>query len=525
MNKYSIKNLAASWLGRMRALRESLSWWMVSVMLHGLLIVLAGLMSMVVELGDNDDSMMVMVSDFVHPDKYMIPVSTKEENDDGGVIYCPGPVDPFGDSGFSGTAFGGIGLILSDVLEAQGHDDLGMSSFEGDYQGGSSNNGVILEDSIGTHNASDFSKGHSPGCCLHTERPVFVGRSNTSRSIQIYCGRDWETIRTVTDASLRWLAYNQEADGRWDAMKHGAAVKTDTAVTSLALLTLLGAGNSERVGAYKENVKRAVEWLKSKQAADGRIWDTSDDAVAHRKIGYPNAIATMAMAEAAGMGRVPDTLRAAQKAVDYCTEVHQTGEGYERGGWRYGPKQAGDLSVTGWYIMALKSAKIAGLRVIPAAFDGAINFLDSVEVRSSETASRYGYMVGNEKTGSAHRMGAIGNLSRQFMGWKKEDLQSSVEAFVAKGGLPSYGANGASVDLYYWYYATMCVFQQQDMGLWNRWNDAMIKAINDNQCTKGADAGSWAPVGTYSSEWGRVGQTALNLLCLEIYYRYDVIKP
>ena len=522
MNAYSFKSLAVNCVGRMRDLRESLSWWMVSVMLHGLLIVFAGLMSLVVELGDEDDSMTVMVSDFVHPDKYMIPVSTKKQDEgDGGVIYCPGPSGPFDGDEFWGTASEKLGLILSDVLEVQSHDDPGRIGFEGE----SSVEGIVLDDSIGNHNAIEFSKGCSMHCCFHAEGPAFLGRSNARRILRKGCGRDWKCVDTATDAGLRWLAYQQEADGHWDAMKHAAAVKTDTAVTSLALLAYLGAGHTERVGIYKENVKRAVAWLKSKQAADGSIWDTSDDAAAHRKISYPNAIATLAMAEAAGMGRVPDTLRAAQKAIDYCTEVHQTGEGYERGGWRYGPKQAGDLSVTGWYIMAMKSAKISGLRVTPAAFDGAIQFLDSVEGKSPEGTSRYGYMVGNEKPESSHRMGAIGNLSRQFMGWKREDLQSSVEAFVAKGGMPSYGVNGASVDLYYWYYATMCLFQQQDVDLWKRWNDAMKKAIIDNQCTKGADAGSWAPVGTYSSEWGRVGQTALNLLCLEIYYRYELIKP
>ena len=40
----------------------------------------------------------------------------------------------------------------------------------------------------------------------------------------------------------------------------------------------------------------------------------------------------------------------------------------------------------------------------------------------------------------------------------------------------------------------------------------------------GDDAGSWNPVGQYSAEWGRVGQTALGCLCLEVYYRYQQLK-
>ena len=33
------------------------------------------------------------------------------------------------------------------------------------------------------------------------------------------------------------------------------------------------------------------------------------------------------------------------------------------GGWKYEPGQPGDMSVTGWYMMALKSAQMAGLEV------------------------------------------------------------------------------------------------------------------------------------------------------------------
>ena len=80
-------------------------------------------------------------------------------------------------------------------------------------------------------------------------------------------------------------------------------------------------------------------------------------------------------------------------------------------------------------------------------------------------------------------------------------------------------SNGGGVDLYYWYYGTLCVFQQGG-DLWKRWNEAMKKALVDNQRKGGDEDGSWDPVGSYSDNWGRVGQTALACLCLEVYYRY-----
>ena len=202
----------------------------------------------------------------------------------------------------------------------------------------------------------------------------------------------------AVNAALQWLAYHQESDGHWDAKKYASGEKTDTAVTSLALLAFLGTGNSEKVGEYKSNVKKAVAWLKSKQAPNGLIFDTTD-AGGHRGEGYPGAMATMAMAEAAAMANVAETRDAAQRAVTYCTETHQAGEGSDRLGWRYHAKMEADTSVTGWFMMALKSAKIAGLHVDHAAFDGAIKYLDSVEHKAPggdpgyAPASTYWYTV------------------------------------------------------------------------------------------------------------------------------------
>jgi len=370
---------------------------------------------------------------------------------------------------------------------------------------------------FGANNGDGFS---SRGFPTRGSRENMVRRNNIGNG-------PWRKPIVSCDLGLAWLAYHQEADGHWDAKKYEASVKTDTAVTGFALLAFLGAGHTERVGNFKGNVQKAVAWLKSKQAADGCIWDTSDDGAGHRRVGYPSAIATLALAEAAGMANVPDTRAAAQKAIDYCVNVHQAGEGYDKRGWRYAPKSEGDLSVSGWFIMALKSAKVSGLKVPAAAFDGAIKFLESVETKNADAsgygASRFKYMPDQEHAQSAHRLTAIGTLAHQFLGWKKDELQGSVEWFVNKGGVPNHGVNGEGVDLYYWYYGTLCVFQQGGE-VWNKWNAGMLNALAEHQCKLGDDAGSWNPAGEFSSEWGRVGQTALSALCLEVYYRYAAMK-
>jgi hypothetical protein len=515
-------------------------WWIVSALLHGLVIALTGLISMTV-ISPKDPEMIVTVTEIIQPAvvvshakpelpdarKVLEGADNKEfSNNDGSKIliltdFFPklSDRDETANGGLSG---GGMRGEPDSTVIYNPKGALGET-------GGGGTDGVELQDQmIGILSEGTLGTGGGFGGGKGKGIGPGIGDGGSTWGRRVPGGRDFLVKKrggtghteSAVVKGLAWLAYHQEADGHWDAKKFGG-LKVDTAMTSLSLLAFLGAGHTEKVGQHKETVRRAVAWLKSKQAANGLVFDTTDEG-GHRGIGYPTAMATMALAEAAGMANVSDTKAAAQKAIDYCCNVHQQGEGSEKLGWRYGPKSAGDISVTGWFIMALKSAKMAGLKVDHQAFEGGIAFLDKCEIKNAGgdasygPASKYSYTPGSD---SNHRRSAIGNLARQFLGWKKADLQASVELFVNDGGVPSWGANGEKVDMYYWYYGTLCVFQQ-DGDIWRKWNAAMIPTLVDNQCKQGDDAGSWEPKGAFSNEWGRVGQTALATMCLEVYYRY-----
>jgi hypothetical protein len=303
-------------------------------------------------------------------------------------------------------------------------------------------------------------------------------------------------------------------------MKYGAANKVDTAMTGWALSAFLAAGHTDKGGLWKDTVKRGITWLVSKQAANGCVWDATD-ASAHRGIGYPCAIATLALSEAAKTCSAPAVKAAAQKAIDYCTGIQQENDHGKKGGWRYRPGLKGDLCVSGWYISALKAASTAGLRVPLDSLQGAARFLDSVENKSPDETSgkiitNYIYQPGATASG---RRCAIGFYCRLLLGANKKDTLAGVEHFISKWGTPK-----GSQDMYYWYYGTLCAFQQGGT-VWEQFNAAMKEALLGTQRREGNDAGSWEPQGDYSSEWGRVGQTALACLCLEVYYRYPQLQP
>lgn len=518
-------------------------WWAVSTLFHVLLIALVGLATLSVEMSESDLTAIV-VTPFFNDKKDLKREEEKESATAKASILAQH--DPAFDTNnvYTPPNFAELGQIFStldkeiaEVDGARGSPDsiIFYDSIKPTDKSGSKGEifqtGVMLEEAIGMGDSKPIFSGEGRGEGVQEgDGHSRIGRPNAAGKIKLFkrynpdevgLTRQWADSVTL---ALRWLAYHQEADGHWDVKKYGAANRNDTAVTSLALLAFLGYGYSEKVGEHKQNVQLAVAWLVAHQGPDGLIRNADDDSAAHRSGGYPMAIATLALCEAAGMANKPDTRAAAQKAIDYCVKVHQSGEGYEKRGWRYAAKSEGDMSVTGWFIMALKTAKVAGLKVPSDSFDGAIKFIESVEVKEKATADNYvpashfKYMPGADHADSAHRLTAIATLARQFLGWQKDDLQASVLWFIEKGGIPSYGANGEKVDLYYWYYGSMAAFQQ-DPAIFKSWSHGLLDALLPSQNKLADDAGSWTPTGDYSAEWGRVGQTALSALCLEVYYR------
>jgi len=312
----------------------------------------------------------------------------------------------------------------------------------------------------------------------------------------------------AVDKALEWLWRHQESDGHWEGERKFEAAdpgkNTDAGVTGLALLAFLGAGHTEKIGLpkYRVTVKKAVGWLVKCQAEDGAIGDGFEGG-----LGYHHAIAGLALAEAYGMARVESTGVAAQKAVDYSVNVHQT----EYSGWRYKPKTPPDTSVTGWFVAQLESARVAGLMVDGKAFQGAIAWLD----KCTDDKGLVSYQPERSATPT---MTAVGVLCRQFMGWKRVHPLLIGGTDHLRDNLPQWG--GGNVNFYYWYYGTLALFQ---MGgdWWKAWNASLRDMLVERQ-RKGEPKidGSWDPVGAWCGSGGRAYATAMGALCLEVYYRY-----
>jgi hypothetical protein len=321
-------------------------------------------------------------------------------------------------------------------------------------------------------------------------------------------GGSEETEEAVARA-LDWLRRHQSDDGRWDsedfddacgACGGDARVDVDIALTGLSLLCFLGADHTHvRDGPYRDVVRAGVRWLVDRHMENGDLLG--------RESMYSHGIATIALAEAYGMTGDPQLAPLVEDAVAFIIEARNRRDG----GWRYAPGQPGDTSVLGWQVMAMSAARRAGVEVDPDGLDGAVDWLD--RVRSDRHPGRFAYQPNRKATPA---MTAEGMFTRQLLG-QPPHAPGMAEAAEYLLRHPPAWERGTST--YYLYYATLALFQHQG-DAWVAWNEQVKETLLAHQETEGELAGSWEPNDQWARTGGRVYQTAVCTLTLEVYYRY-----
>jgi hypothetical protein len=284
-------------------------------------------------------------------------------------------------------------------------------------------------------------------------------------------------------------------------------VFSDTAATGLGLLPMLGAGYIHtKPSRYSENVRRGLEYLVAHQSPEGELF--LEGGFNYRF--YSHAIAAMALCEAYGLSKDPKLQVPAQRAVNFIAK-NQSADG----GWRYAPGDAGDTSVIGWQIFALRSAKLAGLEVPQRTIAGCRAYLDIAAVDPKKTL--YSYLPGQPEKPT---MTAEALLCRQYLGWTSDHTSLRQGAGHVYRDLTMSNER----NIYYWYYATQLLHNLGGKE-WVSWNKHVRDGLVAMQIADdGCDRGSWSPVLPQRDRWGgQIGRhyvTALSLLTLEVYYRW-----
>jgi len=334
----------------------------------------------------------------------------------------------------------------------------------------------------------------------------FQGRSGQlQRELLAARGGSAATEDAVTRA-LAWIAAHQLEDGSWNFNHHVLELgkrspnpgkpMTSTGATGLALLPFLGKGYTHKNdNPYRDQIDKGLYYLMGHQIIGPNGGDLQDGTM------YGHGLAALALCEAYAMTRDPALLQPATEAVQFIEYAQ-----HEQGGWRYQPKQPGDISVLGWQIMALKSALLGDIQVSSSTTGLAEYFLDRVQ---QADGAYYGY----QRPGKMISCTSIGLLSRMYLGWGRDDprLHQGV-AFLSREG-PS------KTDIYYNYYATnvLCHYGGPQ---WDRWNDEQKAYLIKTQSSKGYTAGSWYFPHPHAEVGGRLYVTCMSAMILEVYYRH-----
>jgi hypothetical protein len=326
-----------------------------------------------------------------------------------------------------------------------------------------------------------------------------------------------DITQLAVERGLEWLARNQQRDGSWSLAgpySDGVSSRDENqaAATAMALLAFQGNGNTINDGKYKKNVAKAWNWLLKQQDNTGSFFQFGN--YTHRF--YTQGMCSIAICELYGMTKDSRYRAPAQSAIDYCLKTQSP-----QGGWRYNPNSESDVSVTGWIVMALQSAKMAGLTVPAETLHKVEKFLDSA---ASPGTPGYRYQA-TDMESVRPSMTAEALLMREYLGWKHDDprLAAGIDWITSPANLIDYKHNR---NVYYWYYATQATFHWGGAP-WDRWNSVMRKVMPAQQIPHGHEGGSWNPRGTgdaeddqFAGSGGRLYVTCLSIYMLEVYYRH-----
>jgi hypothetical protein len=495
--------------------RETGQWYLGSAAFHALAIILLGLVSMatpriVTHLDDSAPTFNATESDTSPPPSFTrfevgdAPVEPTELNTDTLSMYEAKPIasqtaiyyddeSEFVEAGGGsatdqkGPQLGGLGgLSAMNLPGPAGKGGVGVGAGLGDKPG------------VGGQGEGFGNRGHG-------HREALAGAFGGTKASERAVG-----------AALNWIYRHQTSFGKWSLdfraqCKGGPCsgaglLRSDEAATAMALLPFLAAGQTHKSkGPYQQTISKGLSWLIKQQTADGCLYGASVQPM------YAQGLATIALCEAYGMTHDEHIGSAARKAVAFIERAQNE----NTGGWRYYPRDPGDTSVTGWQIMALKSAQLAGLPVSSTVMDNAQKWLHSVA--KGEHLGLYSYQPYREVTPT---MTAAGMLCKQYLGIDRNDPSILEGKQYLLANLPD---NREFRSCYYWYYATL-VMHNFSGPEWDAWNRTMRRILIESQEKQGCATGSWDPlaptIDTWGEQGGRLMETAFNALTLEVYYRY-----
>jgi hypothetical protein len=337
---------------------------------------------------------------------------------------------------------------------------------------------------------------------------------------------EWERVDRAVEKALEWLASQQDADGSFPTIPTG-----QPAVTSLSMMAFVAHGNTPGEGRYGANLERATDYVASCQKQNGLValvapdGPTIDRNVEEHEIGtcaaYNHAISSLMLSEVYGMSS-PERARRIEAVVERSVATSLTMQRWskdravDRGGWRYIDdidSVDSDLSVTGWELMFLRSARNAGFDVPKEPIDEAVAYIRRCY---SSDYGAFQYMIEN----SDHRsrcMAGAGILALAHAGYHDSMEAQQSGRWLLEHNFVDYNVSLPFTqtwvhDRYHYGLFNCCQGMYQLGGkYWEAFFPATVRTLLENQQADG----SW-PVDSHwhDSQFGSAYTTALVVMTL-----------
>lgn len=357
-----------------------------------------------------------------------------------------------------------------------------------------------------------------------------------------YMGSHGKQADIAIDAGLRWLKKHQSPDGSWNAINYfrnctdaglkgepgaGSVGNANIAITGYSLLCYLGVGYDHKTpNKYRKIVDSGISYLLRNQNPDGSFGERN----------YEHAIASMAIFEAFAMTNDTSLIEPSKKAIRILVDRQSisNSSSYKNAlGWDYvapNPNRI-DFSVSGWCVMALKSAYAGGFDVKTSMHD-----FDKLLRISWETANPnwrnltsydksifpYTFNANTLKTEKDH-LAFVGGLCSVFLGHKAGDpMLDSLTNEVKAHWLDTKDYRN---NMYALYYSSLLAFQTQLT--WKDWREEYVPYLTSTQIREPdtCNDGTWkfTPQQFHGADTSQVLLHTYALLALEVAYRFNIV--
>jgi hypothetical protein len=290
------------------------------------------------------------------------------------------------------------------------------------------------------------------------------------------------TAEKAIKKGLDFLARNQNNDGSWES-------NHKIANTALGLMAFMVKGYFPGRPPYSVKLSKAVDFLiEASESGNGYMGKSM----------YEHGLATLALSEVWGMSDRQELRNALKKAVGVILRSQN-----KQGGWRYNPRpESADISVTVMQIVALASAKEAGILVPDKVIKNALKYVKSLQ---NQFQGGFGY---TNRNGPGFARSAAGVMSLLMSGERDTRAVKAGLYYLRK----SAESNFSQTSHYYYghYYAIQAMYQAGER-YYNEW----YPKIRDALLLKQASDGGWS-----GGSGGKAYSTSMSILILGVPYRF-----